>query len=144
MFPKGGGHLKPSTFLQLGKGNAGAPDGVAGYAYFYGQRQGRPAEFYLGRAAPDRLPDRAAYEFLCALEKGRPAWSSDVDKAAPVFTDTRPNGDLAAVVYVPGLDRYLLTSFHKGPGELGVFDAPAPLGAVDDRGLLPELGRDGQ
>jgi hypothetical protein len=44
-----------------------------------------------------------------------------------VFTD--PNGVTpSSVVYVPGLKRFLLTCFHAGPGQLGVFDAPTPWG----------------
>lgn len=45
----------------------------------------------------------------------------------PVFSD--PNGvALAGVVYAPALKRFLFTSFHTGPGQLGVFDAPEPWG----------------
>jgi hypothetical protein len=31
-------------------------------------------------------------------------------------------------VYVHGLKRYLLTSFHSGPGQLGIFDSANPWG----------------
>jgi hypothetical protein len=40
-----------------------------------------------------------------------------------------PNGAaLGSAVYDPGLKRFLLTCFHVGPGQLGVFDAPDPWG----------------
>jgi len=44
-----------------------------------------------------------------------------------MFTDS--NGVTpGAVVYNPGLKRFLLTCFHVGPGKLGVFDSPTPWG----------------
>jgi hypothetical protein len=44
-----------------------------------------------------------------------------------VFAD--PSGAApGAAVYDPGLKRFLLTCFHVGPGQLGVFDAPNPWG----------------
>ena len=40
-----------------------------------------------------------------------------------------PNGVTpGSVVYHHGLKRFLLTCFHVGPGQLGVFDAPNPWG----------------
>ncbi|MBE3096948.1 MAG: hypothetical protein IMZ44_07430 [Planctomycetes bacterium] len=32
------------------------------------------------------------------------------------------------MAYNPALRRFLLTAFHTGPGQLGVFDAPQPWG----------------
>lgn len=127
-FPKGRGNLKPATFLNFGKGYTGVPHDLEGYAYFYGQRQGEEKNTYLGRAPLDRLRDRRAYEFWSGTDERKPRWSSDPSKAQPVFADANGTGDLASVVYVPGLKRYLLTSFHKGPGQLGVFDGPSPWG----------------
>lgn len=128
VFPKGKGHLKPATFLNCGKGYAGVSREVRGYLYFYGQRQGEEKSTYLGRAPQDRLPDRRAYEFLSGADGQVPRWSPDPGKAYPVFADARGTGDLVSVFYVPGLRRYLLTCFHKGPGQLGVFDGPNPWG----------------
>jgi hypothetical protein len=128
MFPRGQGNLKPATFLNFGKGYTDVPADLQGYVYFYGQRQGQDKETYLGRAPQDKLPDRRAYEFLAGFAGAQPQWSSDPRKAHAVFADANGTGDLASVVYVPGLKRYLLTSFHKGPGQLGVFDGPQPWG----------------
>lgn len=128
VFAKGKGGLKPATFLNFGKGYTGAPDDLRGYVYFYGQRQGEDQNAYLGRAPQDKLTDRAAYEFLCGTDDDGPRWSPDPDKARPVFSDVHGTGDLVGVVYVPGLKRFLLTCFHKGPGQLGVFDGPQPWG----------------
>jgi hypothetical protein len=49
-------------------------------------------------------------------------WST---QAQPVFSDT--NGVTpGAVVLDPGIKRFLLTCYHTGPGQLGLFDAPEP------------------
>jgi hypothetical protein len=128
VFPKGKGNLKPATFLNFGKGYTGLPCELRGHVYFYGQRQGEEKNTYLGRVPQDKLPERRPYEFLSGIEEHKPRWSSDASKAYPVFADANRTGDLASVVYVPGLKRYLLSCFHKGPGQLGIFDAPAPWG----------------
>jgi hypothetical protein len=128
VFPRGERNLKPATFLNFGKGYTAVPRDLQGHVYFYGQRQGRDQETYLGRAPQDRLTDRRAYEFFAGLVGLEPRWSADPCKARAVFTDARGTGDLASVVHVPGLKCYLLTCFHKGPGQLGVFDGPQPWG----------------
>ncbi|HEX4794197.1 MAG TPA: DUF4185 domain-containing protein [Humisphaera sp.] len=128
VFSKGNGNLKPSTFLNFGKGYTGVPPPLEGYVYFYGQRQGVLNEFYMGRAPREKVTDRASYEFVSSIEKGAPRWTSDVGKARPIFADTRPNHDTATVVYVAALKRYLLSTFHDGPGELSIFDSANPWG----------------
>lgn len=65
---------------------------------------------------------------VAGLAAGEPRWSPDVEAAQPVFTDANGTGDLTSVVYAPALRRYLLTNFHKGPGQSGVFDGPQPWG----------------
>jgi hypothetical protein len=128
VFPRGRGHFKPATFLNFGKGYTGVPGDHRGYVYCYGQRQGDAEHTYLGRVPQDRLKDRGAYEFLSGFGEARPRWSSDPGRAYPVFADARGTGDLASVVYLPGLKRYLLSGFHKGPCQLGLFDGPTPWG----------------
>jgi hypothetical protein len=147
VFPKGRGNLKPSTFLNFGKGYASVPLDLKGYVYFYGQRQSEEIHTYLGRAPQEKLQDRRAFEFLSGMDKETPEWSSELSKAYPVFADTNGTGDLVSVVYVPGLKRYLLSCFHKGPGQLGIFDAPAPWGpwttvAYEER--WGKMGPDGE
>jgi hypothetical protein len=147
VFPKGQGNLKPSTFLNFGKDYTGVPHGLRGYVYFYGQRQGEAKNTYVGRAPQDKLTERGAHEFLSGIKDNKPQWSSDPRKARPVFTDSNGTADLASVVYVPGLKRYLLSTFHKGPGQLGVFDGPSLWGpwttvAYEER--WGRMGADGQ
>lgn len=123
---RGQGRLKPSTFLNFGRGYTAIPDTLGGYVYFYGQKQGDENQTFMGRVPTAKLPDRAAFAFFAGLTNGAPNWDADVSKAAPVFVDL--SGDLASVVYVPALKRYLLTAFHTGPGQLGVFDSADPWG----------------
>lgn len=127
-YPKGANHFKPSTFLNVSRGHANPPDDVKGFVYFYGPRQGNPHDFYLGRAPTDQLTDIKSHEFLASLANDQPTWSPDPAKAAPIFTDPTPNRDLCTVAYLPALKRYLLTTFHSGAGQLGLFDAPHPWG----------------
>ncbi len=128
LFPKGEGNLKPSTFLNFGRGYTGMPSNLAGYVYFYGHRQGQSSGTYLVRCRIDEMTDRRSYEYVSGLDRDQPRWTSDERAARPISADTQPNGELTSVVYVAGLHRYLATSFHNGPGELGVFDAPQPWG----------------
>lgn len=126
-FPKGEGQFKPATFLNFGKDYAGVPGPLQGDVYFYGYRQGDVTRTYLGRVPPNKLQDRSAYEFLSHQSNtGSPTWSADAQQAMPVFTD--PNGGTLNVAYDRGIGRYLATSYHQGPGQLGVFDAPEPWG----------------
>ena len=56
-----------------------------------------------------------------------PRWSERWSDAQPIFSDT--NGTVCAgAVYNPALKRFLLTTFHTGPGQLGVFEATEPWG----------------
>ncbi len=119
VFPKGAGRFQPETFLSFD-----------GFVYLYGHRIFDLNRLYLARVPAAKIRDRAAYEFF----------------DEPVFTD--PNGTRAAtVVYHPGLKRFLLTTFHTGPGQLGVFDGPTPRGPwttvayYDDWG---GMGREGE
>jgi len=132
VFPRGEGSFKPSRFLNFGRGYGGVPKHLAGYVYLYGFKQqrggwGSDGSTYLGRVAVARMLDRAAYEFFAGLSDGRPVWSPHVARLRPVFTDPR-GATPGTVAYVPALKRYLLTSFHTGPAQLGVFDAPEPWG----------------
>jgi hypothetical protein len=128
VFPKGKGNWKATTFLNFGKGYTGVPENLGGYVYFYGKRREERNKTYLARALPGKLTDRRAYEFLSGIVKDQPQWSVQEHDGKPVFSDPSPNGDLAGVFHVSPLGRYLLTSFHSGPGQLGIFDGPQPWG----------------
>ena len=57
-----------------------------------------------------------------------------------MFAD--PNGGTpATVAYVPALKRYLLASFHTGPDQLGIFDAPEPWGPWTTVAYYEDWGR---
>ncbi|MCD6360886.1 MAG: DUF4185 domain-containing protein, partial [Armatimonadetes bacterium] len=132
VFPSGAGSLKFTRFLNFGRDYAGVPEHLAGYVYFYGTKEPAPGEvvcdMYLGRAPVDRLEDRMSYEFLSGLTPaGEPVWSPDISTAQPIFTDPNGTGP-GTVVYNPGIGRYIMTAFHGGPGQLGIFDAPQPWG----------------
>jgi hypothetical protein len=132
LFAKGEGNFQPAEFLTCGRDYTGLAEALAGYVYLYGPKhsaeRGSSSRLYLARAPRDRLRERAAYEFFQRTDAaGKPVWVAESAQAQPVFTD--PNGVRpGAVVYDPGLNRFLLTSFHIGPGQLGVFDAPNPWG----------------
>jgi hypothetical protein len=132
LFPRGEGNFQPAQFLAFGRDYTGVPEPLAGYVYILGPKQsaghGSGNRLYLARAPRERLRERAAYEFFHHTdEAGNPHWVTESSRAQPVFTD--PNGVTpGAVVYDPGLKRFLLACFHVGPGQLGVFDAPHPWG----------------
>jgi len=132
LFPKGAGNFQPAKFLTFGRDYTGVPDPLAKYVYLYGPRQstdrGSGQRLYLARAPRTGLRERATYEYFQRVEaEGAPVWVMDSALAQPVFAD--PNGVTpGSVVYHPGLKRFLLTCFHVGPGQLGVFDAPNPWG----------------
>jgi hypothetical protein len=127
-YPKGDGRLKPAAFLNVSRGHANLPDDVKGYVYFYAPRQGDAHHIYLGRAPTDQLADAKSHEFLASLTNDHPTWSPDAAKAIATFADPNANHDLATATYLPALKRYVLTTFHSGPCQLGVFDAPHPWG----------------
>lgn len=132
LFPKGDGNFQPAKFLAFGRDYQGVPESLAGYVYVYGPRQsaerGSGNRLYLARVPKDKPRDRGAYEFFCKQDPaGRPVWVADCAQAQPIFTDI--NGVTpGAVVYLPKWNRFLLTCFHVGPGQLGAFDAPTPWG----------------
>jgi len=132
VFPHGEGNFQPAKFLNCGRDYHGLPSRLDRFVYIYGPRQsserGSGNRLYLARVPRKKLRDRSAYEFVSGLDPaGNPAWSSDSTLAHPIFCD--PNGVTpGAVVFDPGLKRFLLTCFHTGPGQLGVFDGPTPWG----------------
>jgi len=131
-FPKGVGNFQPAKFLQFGKDYSGAPPRLAGYEYLCGPKQsvgtGSGNRLYLARIPKAALPQSPGLEFFQGMAAaGTSKWSTDAAEAEPIFQD--PNGVTpGSIVYVPALRRFLLTCFHVGPGQLGVFDAPNPWG----------------
>jgi hypothetical protein len=132
LFPKGKGNFQPAKFLAFGKDYAGVPPPLSGYVFLYGPRQwpdrGSGNALCLARVPRHRLRERRAYEFFQAADpRGAVAWVAGIAESKPVFIDT--NGVTpGSVVYDPALGRYLLTCFHVGPGQLGIFEAKNPWG----------------
>jgi hypothetical protein len=132
LFPRGEGNFQPAKFITFGRDYSGAPERLAGYVYICGPRQsndrGSGNRLYLARVLRNKLSERAAYEFFHRIDTtGTPVWAADSSQAEPIFAD--PNGVTpGSVTYVPALKRFLLTCFHVGPSQLGVFDAPNPWG----------------
>lgn len=131
VFPKGEGNFKPARFLNFGQDYADVPSELAGYIYIYGFKQtgtGAGDSIYLARVPKEQIKDRSAYEFFVGLDGKRPVWGANVADVQPVFKDRRGVIPTTGAVYHPVLKRYLLTSYHTGPGQLGIFDAPQPWG----------------
>ena len=133
VFSKGNGHFQPAKFLNFGRDYTGLPDSLAGYVYIYGPRQsaepGNGKALFLARTPQQSVRDRSAYTYFRSTENpdAPPNWTSDPTEATPVFIDK--NGVTpGSVIFVPSLQGFLLTAFHTGPGELGVFEAPHPWG----------------
>jgi hypothetical protein len=127
VFPPGDGNLKPRSFVSYGRDYSGVPEQLGGYVYFGAVSQGDESRIFLFRAPRSKLRSREAYECISGYaEDGSPVWSSDPARRRPVFEDSA--GGSATIWYSPGLGRYLATSFHGGPGDLGVFEAPEPWG----------------
>jgi len=132
LFPRGASGLQPARFLSFGRDYTGVPAALAGYVYLCGTKpqggRGHGESLYLIRVPRNKLRERSAYEFFQGLgPAGLPSWTPESGLAKAVFTDrkgVRPGG----LVYDPGIQRFLLTCYHVGPGQLGVFEAPAPWG----------------
>ena len=147
VFAKGAGNFQPATFVSFGKDYTGLPGPLTGYVYLCGQRQaagtGGGNRFYLARVLRNRMREQTAFEFFQGTSQaGGPLWGGDSAQAQPVFTDA--NGVKSpSIVYNPGLKRFLLTCFHTGPGQLGVFDAPNPWGPWTTVACYEDWGRMG-
>ncbi len=147
LFPRGEGNFQPGVFLNFGKDYTGVPDSLAGYVYIVGPKHSTGLKggnrLYLARAPRARLREGAAYEFFHGLDAAaKPAWVAQSAEAKPIFTD--PNGVApGSIVYDPGLKRFLLTCFHVGPGQLGLFDAPSPWGPWTTIAYYEDWGRMG-
>lgn len=132
LFPKGAGNFQPARLLNFGPDYTGVPSHLSGFVYLYGPRQPEKArseqQIFLARVPTSQIRVPAAYQFFqgCAAD-GQPRWSADATRMQPIFTDTN-GAAISGVAYLPGLKRFLLTSFHTGPGQLGVFDGPEPWG----------------
>lgn len=142
------------TFLNFGRGNAGARDDFV-YSYLieptwgpktpdkskYGFEVHQPGRIHLARVPKDAILTRDRYEFFSGLDEQRqPTWSADMADKQAVFRDDNGVGWNVSVSFNAGLNRDLLATEHTSThrGNFGLFDAPAPWGpwttvAYDDR-----------
>jgi hypothetical protein len=132
LFGRDAATVQPAKFLGFGKDYTGLPAPLAGYVYLCGPKEeprpGTGDRLYLVRVARAKLRERGAYQFFQGLDAaGQPLWTLSSALAQPVFTDTH-GVTPGAMVYDAGIGRFLLTCYHVGPGQLGVFDAQAPWG----------------
>jgi hypothetical protein len=135
VFPRGVGHFQPAKFVNFGKDYSGVPKSLSGYVYVLGQRQPK-----VGRNGKNldilRVPigkirqeieyvlfsgAGRAFDFVGTGDKPGDKPPPDFEGPGEFFGDT--NGvAIAGIVYNPGLKRFLLTCYHTGPGQLGVFE----------------------
>jgi hypothetical protein len=125
------------TFLNFGRDNAGAIDS---YIYIYYRREKDTTRLYLRRVAKDQLQNDPAnpgvnHYFAGLDHAGRAAWSSSESDARAIFRDPN-NVEYPDVVYVAGLNRFLMTVGHyrsgdfrdASIGQFGIFEAAHPWG----------------
>ncbi len=147
MFAKGVGNFYPAKFLNFGRDYTGVPKDLEGFVYVFGPRQaarvGDEKDLFLARVPKERIRERNAYEFFGGLgENGAPQWAAETGRMKPVFSDS--NGVTSpTVVWLPAQRRFLLTTFHTGPGQLGIFDGPTPWGPWTTVAYYPDWGRMG-
>ena len=130
VFPRG--HFLPTKFVNFGKDYSGVPESLAGYVYVCGQLPLEPGK-YGKRIDILRVPIgkiRKEFEYVL-ISGGAFDFVSTGGKVGynlpPHFEDT--NGvAIAGIVYNPGINRFLLTCYHTGPGQLGMFEGENPWG----------------
>jgi len=146
VFPRG--HFLPAKFVNFGKDYSGVPESLAGSIYVCGQRPQEPGK-YAKRISTLRVPiSKIRKELEYVLISGPIPYDSlgantrfgtndnigvnerarsNPEDEIGAFVDT--NGvAIAGIVYNPGIKRFLLTCYHTGPGQLGVFEGENPWG----------------
>ena len=132
-------------FLDFGQSSTrrsvlGAAD--AGYAYAYGldgnwrasysNTVPDPVDLYLALVPLNAIQDRTRWTFFAGLTgSGAPTWTADINGRQAVLHDDRTvYGNTivsqGGVVYNPGLNRYLYSSWSEATFEF--YEAPAPWG----------------
>lgn len=121
------------SFVNFGKNNADARDG---YVYAVSSDQwDNGSNLRLGRAPKERIMEAGAWEWVCAFGPGgEPAWMNRLGDAIPVLSVHRAIS-LPEMVYLKGIDRYLLLTwrlhrdFSPVDGtDLYLYESPEPWG----------------
>lgn len=140
-FSENGGFFSP-TFLQYGKGYAGARDN---YVYIYANEittsvnpdnwnVQNPGKISLLRVAKDSLSDKSAYEYFSGLDtSNNPTWSLSSSDRKPAFSDDTNGIMRTSVSYNTGLERYILTTqqvsrYQADDYHIGIYEAAEPWG----------------
>ncbi len=142
-------------FLDYGKDGERAPDD---FVYVYGldgnwrdsfdDSVPDPVDVYLARVPKDSVQDRSTWEFFAGADGDAAQWSADIDDRVAVLHDDRvlhpstTEDDATTVgasnltvisqggmVYNPGLDRYLYTSWTELTFEF--YESPTPWGPFE-------------
>jgi hypothetical protein len=129
------------TFLNAGRDYSAACDG---YVYVYSSDGPSGYEAYdqvvLARAPRGRVTERAAYEFFVSADDGTGHWTPDITQRGAIL-HYPGHCQRSDVVYVPGIQRYLMAMGFNHSGGWGLLDAPEPWGPwttayhTDDWGL---------
>jgi hypothetical protein len=132
VFPKGVGNFQPARFLNFGRDDAGVPARMTNYLYLCGMKQlprrSGSNSLFLARVPTDNVRDAHAYQYFGGVDvSGKPSWQSNFSEAQAIFSDASGIG-LGGIGYNPHLKIFLLTTFHVGPGQLGIFESPDPWG----------------
>ncbi|GMR00897.1 MAG: hypothetical protein BMS9Abin19_0239 [Gammaproteobacteria bacterium] len=140
-FSDNGGMFSP-TFLQFGKGYAGARDN---FVYIYANEittsvgsgswnVQRPGKISLLRAPKASLKDKSTYEYFSGLDaSNNPIWSTSSSDRKPAFSDDTNGIMRTSVSYNAGLGRYILTTQQVNRQQadnyhIGIYEAPEPWG----------------
>ena len=130
------------SFINFGKNNQGSRDRNVYIVSHDGPRADTPADhFVLMRVSESKIIRRGAYRFFAGLTKdGKPKWTRDMDRRAPVFSNTR-HCLRSSISYNPGLQRYFwwqqIPNFEhpekdlgdtRFEGGFGLYEAPEPWG----------------
>jgi hypothetical protein len=117
-----------------------------GYAYALGttleleKTFSKPQALYLARVRKNAVAEYGKYEYLAALEGGRPSWSRESTRAIPLAgLSTLATG---SAMYHAGIGRYLflagvMMSSHKEKRHGALFAAPNPWGPWKLAGEIP-------
>ncbi len=131
MFP--GRTFGAPAFVNFGRDNAGTRDNFV-YAVS-GEGWDNGTHLRLGRTPAAEIMKPESWQWVAgAGPGGRPVWSKDLASAVPVLTHPGYLG-CADMVYLRGISRYLLLSWHHkvksnpdAGSELIVYDSPEPWG----------------
>lgn len=132
VFTKGVGLFQPAKFLNFGPNYTRVPEHLDGFVYMLGPKQPaqghEPTEILLARVPKDQLLNRESYQFFAGHGRDdQPLWNTEASTVKAIFKD--PNGTTTpTLAWDAPLRRFLLTSFHTGPGQLGMFEGPQPWG----------------